>query len=214
MIFVKVITGGVALFFFQHFEENVAKQLTFVFYILTLFVETWFTDNAKKIKAGRERGTPASPTPVPGQTWPSSLPSDRYTFGDFVSVLAVFIPLAIMADSFFFTNWLTLPPTSAGPGEPSLGTIAVVVKIVASVIALGIAFLGPVVVSVFVYIGAMSWMEERVADKKRAAGELDTQAAGAGCFALVPAAVVGLLGYGHFLLSYVFYEAIGALRTE
>ncbi|MDG4780761.1 hypothetical protein O7614_14035 [Micromonospora sp. WMMD961] len=210
-----MVIGGVALFLFQYFEEKVAKQLTFALYILTLFVETWFTDNAKKIKAGRgSGGSPASPVSVPGQTWPSSLPSDRSTFGDFLSVLAIFIPSAIMADSFFFTDWLDLPATSPGPGELDLGAIAVVVKIVASVLALGIAFLGPVVVSVFSYIGLTSWMEERTADRRRAAGEPATQAVGAGCLALVPAAVVLLLGYGHFLLSYAFYEAIGALRTQ
>jgi len=210
-----VIIGGIALFLFQRFEENVAKQLTFAVYILGLLVETWFTDNVKKIKTGPKRaGRPAPSPPAPGQIWPSAPPSDRYDSGDVLMVLGVFIPSAIMADAFFFTNWLDLPPASAGPGELDLGAVAVVVKIVASLLALAIAFLGPVVVSVFLYIGLTSWMEERAADRRRASGAVDQQARGVGCLAFVAAAVICLLGYGHFFLSYAFYDALGALRTQ
>lgn len=192
-----------------------AKQLTFLFYILTLFVETWFTDNAKKIKAGREHeGQPASPPLPPAQAWRPSPSPERHALSDFVSVLVVFVPLSIMADSFFFTNWLDLPPTPAGPGELGPSAIAVPVKFLVSVLALGVAFLGPVAVSVFLYIGLTSWIEKRAGDKRRAAGNPDAPVQGTGCFALVAAVVVWLLGYGHWLLSYAFYDAIGALRTQ
>ena len=68
--FAKVIIGGVALYLFQRFEENIAKQLTFAVYIVVLFVETWFTDSAKELKPGPKRASrpAASITSTRGQT--------------------------------------------------------------------------------------------------------------------------------------------------
>ncbi|MEV4708804.1 hypothetical protein [Actinoplanes sp. NPDC049316] len=213
--FLKVVVGGIALFLFQYFEGNVAKQLTFVFYIIVLFVETWFTDNAKKLKASPGRGSRSTfPAPAPAQLSTVSAPVERQAFGDFITIAAVFIPLAIMADSFFFTTWLDLPGTSAGPDQFDVGAVAVVVKIVASILALAIAFLGPIVVAVFLYVELTSWMQERSAARKRAAGKLDTEPGGSGCFAFLPAAAVCVLCFGHFFLSYAFYDALGALRVQ
>lgn len=214
--FVKVVIAGLALFLFQRFEANIAKQLTFACSIVVILVETWFTDNVKRLAGKGERGgRPASRSSAPGWDWqPSpSLPPDRHGLGDAVSVLAAFIPLAVMADSFFFTTWLDLPP-AAGPGGPGPGFIPVVVKFVASLLALGIAFVGPVVIGVFGYLGLLSWLERRIADRKAAAGKLDEPVTGVGCLALLPAVLVGLLAYGHFFLGHAFYDALGVLRNQ
>jgi hypothetical protein len=114
---------------------------------------------------------------------------------DFLSLLVPVVVLMVMADSFFFTDWLDVPPTS-GTTSSLVGFLKIVVSLAALAVALG----GPVFLGVLAFVGFNDWIDD------------PTRPPRSGCLGVPAAAAVLVLGYAHFYLAYLVYESLGALR--
>jgi hypothetical protein len=179
-------------------------QSWFIVSAVGVFVDDWFMKQVRG-RMQRNRGTggrrPATARPSGYGEGLADDDARLFGLGDFITVLVISVLLAVMADSFFFTPWLDLPPASGSSGASPL---AVAVKITASVLALAVAVLAPVVLAVFAYLTCSEWLASRSRNPQRTGG----------CVALFPASLVAVAGYGHFYVAYLIYQSLGVLRPH
>ncbi|WTW97302.1 hypothetical protein OG216_29885 [Streptomycetaceae bacterium NBC_01309] len=202
---IRIAFAVLALYLFWKFQNTSIGQGSFIVAAVGLFVDEWFMS---QVRGGRTAGTAAHPGPAGRVQRPAgsagyadpwgSAPSGRgpTEVGTVATIFVTSLILAIMADSFFYTTWLELPEDAESSGGGGLMTV---IKIIASLLALAVAFLAPIFVGVFVYI--------EIADS------LGSRAFG-GCAALLAAVVVVAVSYAHFGVAYLFYEELGVLRPH
>lgn len=179
---VRILLTGVVLYLYWRFKESATGLLAFVAYVGALFVEQWAMARFRE-----KRPVPPRPERVDRATQEAS--------GDYVSLLVVVLALAVMGDAFFFTDWLDIP------ADGSVGMR--LLKIVASLVALAVALLGPIVVGTMTYIELAEWISRRS----------DSSDFVVTFGPVVPVALVTVACYGHFYLGYLIYGAMGALRS-
>ncbi|MEE1941686.1 hypothetical protein V1L54_20125 [Streptomyces sp. TRM 70361] len=195
----RVLFALAAFFVFWKFSNTTLGQGSFVVAVFGLVLEKWvvdrfFPEKAARGETGRAGRTPWEPSGGARQTGGS---------GSVVTVLVTCAVLTVMADAFFFTTWLDLPDADGASGADGREAA---VKMIASVLALGVAFAAPVVVGLAVYLECAERLDGRFRP--------NAQGPTGGCVSIVPAVVVAAVFYGHFYVAYVFYESIGALRPH
>ncbi|WP_329134587.1 hypothetical protein [Streptomyces sp. NBC_00670] len=194
----RLLFVGAVFFVYWKFENTTFAQGSFVVAVAGLLVEHWVTEQFLRRTPRRRQAVPPVPGGRPEAGRGAGTPG---VVGDTVTAVLVALALAVMADAFFFTTWLELPDASGASGSEGL---AAAIKGVASVLALVVAFLAPVVVGVFVYICCTELLDSRSTE----------QGTSGGCVSLLPAAAAVFVFYGHFYVAYRFYESIGALRPR
>ncbi|WP_329415021.1 hypothetical protein OG802_28570 [Streptomyces sp. NBC_00704] len=195
---IKVLFALACFYVFWKFRNTTLGQSSFIVSVIGLFIDDWFMnrlrDGVPRRTSVPQRHEDAAPQPHTGD---GGRPPGGV--GDYLAVVVTAVLSAVMADSFFLTTWLDLPPAtgSAGAGGP-----AVAVKVVASLLAMAVAVAAPVVLAAVTYLTCAEWLADRSGSPHR----------NGGCLALFPAALLGVAAYGHFYLAYEFYQFLGALR--
>ncbi|MEU0118640.1 hypothetical protein ABZ137_34390 [Streptomyces bobili] len=196
---IKVLFALACFYIFWKFRNTTLGQSSFIVSVIGLFIDDWFLNHLRGGVAHRASGPQRDADAPQPHTSDGGRPPGGV--GDYPVVVVTSVLSAVMADSFFFTTWLDLPPATGSAGTSGL---AVVVKVVASVLAIAVAVLAPVVLAAFTYLTCAEWLADRSGSPYR----------NGGCLALFPAALLGIAAYGHFYLAYDFYQLLGVLRPH
>ena len=191
---IKVLFALACFYVFWKFRNTTLGQSSFIVSVIGLFIDDWFLNHLRGGVAHRTSGPQRHADAPQPHTSDGGRPPGGV--GDYPAVVVTSVLSAVMADSLFFTTWLDLPPATGSAGNSGL---AVVVKVVASVLAIAVVVLAPVVLAAFTYLTCA----ERLADRS------GSPYRNGGCLALFPAALLGIAAYGHFYLAYDFTSSLG-----
>ncbi|MEV6523128.1 hypothetical protein AB0M43_14355 [Longispora sp. NPDC051575] len=188
-----------ALYLFFLFKNSMLAPASFLAYGLGVVIESWVTNfaTAQPPPTPASRSAAANPMAHQSAYQPAAAVRERDA-GGALSMNISIVVLMVMADSFFLTTWLTMTDEDSG--------FAALIKIVASLLCLALAFLGPIAIGVFSYIALDERFSARLAPNSQ-------YAEGAGCLAGVSAAALTVVCYGHFLLAALLYSAFGATNS-
>ncbi|MFJ4821631.1 hypothetical protein [Streptomyces sp. NPDC088801] len=188
-----------SFFIFWTFKNTTFGQSSFVVAVVALIVEQWVTSQLTQRSPSRQ----AARVGAADSGEPSASTQKSGGVGEVLTILMAFLAVSVMADAFFFTTWLDLPKTA--DSASGMAAVAVAIKIIASVLAIGVAFISPAVVGFGAWGECAEWLDARSNAQGGGIG---------GCVSIVPGVIVGAACYGHFYVAYLFYESLGVLRPH